>query len=353
MRSRGFLSRVLPILGVAAFTVLTAGMAFAESSSADAAAAQALFDSAKQLMAAGKYADACPKLEESQRLEPGTGTLLNLANCYEQVGKLTTAWTTFLSAASAAKTSGQPDRESVARQRAAVLATKLSKIVIDVAAGEKIAGIEVRRDGMAVGRPQWGLPIPADQGPHRIEVSAPGRKPWVHEIILKGSDTLTVTVPDLQAETAPAAPTPAVPPQAAPPPVAPPPAAPAPTPPDSASKPRDESTGLGAQRAVAIAAAGVGVAGIAVGAVFGLQAKSKRDEAAPYCDGSTCFDSTGVNLKNDARSAGTISTIGFVAGGVGLVGAAVLWFTAPSRSAKTATAQLGIGPASVVLRGSW
>src|SRR5580704_16380113 len=64
----------------------------------DKAAATALFDDARKLLADGKVAEACRKLEESRRLDPLPGTVLNLATCHEREGLAASAVAEFYEA---------------------------------------------------------------------------------------------------------------------------------------------------------------------------------------------------------------------------------------------------------------
>ena len=72
-------------------SLTSAGAALAEPSAADRSAAQALFEQARDLMKQDKAAEACPKLEESQRLDPGVGTQFNLAECYVKMHRTASA----------------------------------------------------------------------------------------------------------------------------------------------------------------------------------------------------------------------------------------------------------------------
>jgi hypothetical protein len=305
--------------------------------SADSAAAQMLFDDAKQLMADGKYAQACPKLEESQRLDPTSGTLINLAACYEKDGRIATAWATFRDAATAASRAGNLDREKAARERATALGRQLSKIVIVVSGADKTPDIEVKRDGTVVGKALWGSAIPADGGTHTVTVSAPNLKTWEKKFDLKSSgDTVTITVPQLESSLAsPAAPQPAgaQPPQ-----------------PDATVSVEPRTGTLSGQKVGAMAAAGVGLAGIVVGSIYGLTAFSKHDEAAKVCT-PYCTDQAGLDLKADSMHAGNIATAAFIVGAVGLAGGTVLWLT--DRSGKSSAPQVGIGPTGLVVKGAW
>src|SRR6476661_8517539 len=64
-------------------------------SSARADDSKALFEEGRALAKAGNYTDACDRFERSEQLAPANGTEINLADCYEHVGKLQAAYDLF------------------------------------------------------------------------------------------------------------------------------------------------------------------------------------------------------------------------------------------------------------------
>ncbi len=298
----------------------------------DPAAAQALFYEARTLMQKGRWAEACPKLEESLRLDHGIGTAYNLADCHEHVGKLATAWSGFLDVAAQSKAAGQAQREKVARERAQKLEPRLPKLVVDVRTAPP--GLTVERDGVALGSAAFGTAIPVDPGSHKVVATAPGRVPFETTIDAKESRTARVVVSDL-----PLAPAPAV--AAVPP--APTPAAPVTKPalePASTTMttsatnlhatafPEPEIERGGTQRTIGWVTLGAGVAGLAAGGYFGLRSLDKRNASRDSCNGDLC-NAAGVELRDDAIRAGNTATIASVAGGAAVVGGLVLVLTAP------------------------
>jgi hypothetical protein len=339
------ISRVLLLTGA----TLLASNAYA----GDPAAAQQLFSDAKKLIAENKWADACPKLEESQRLDPGMGTQFNLANCYEHVGKTASAWAAFIEVAGQAKAAGQAPREKAARDRANELEPKLSKLTVTVRSVEP--GLKITRDGLEVGRGQWGAPLPIDPGEHRIAASAPGKKPFERVVrVAPDAKTVTVDVPQLADEPVAQAPVVVAPVPAAPPPET----TTATTSTETVASPEGGSA-WSSQKTLGLVAGGVGIVGLGIGAGFGLASKAKHDdaEANGHCIGDRC-DAEGVDLRHQAVSNGTISTIAFVSGGVLLAGGAILFFTAPKSERASTTARIQaapmVGPTSgFMVRGSF
>jgi hypothetical protein len=326
---RRFVARLSIALAGATLPVCAwEGSVRAEASPADKAAAQSLFDEGRKLMSAGKFAEACPKLAESQKLDPGVGTQFNLADCYEKVGQTASAWAGFLEAASAAKSMGQADREKVARERAAALASRLSKLTITSTEGASISGLEIKRDGTAIGRALWGTAIAVDPGSHVIEVTAPGKKPWQTTAKVEGDKaSIVVTIPPL--EDAPAA---------APPPV-------------GETMTADASSAGASRRTLGIVVAGVGVVGLGVGTAFALKAKSSNDDSLTHCDpiDKNSCDQQGVDQRTNARSAGNIATVSVGLGIAALVAGGVLYFTAPTGDKPRAMIVPSAGPGSAGL----
>ena len=113
--------------------------------------------------------------------------------------------------------------------------------------------------------------------------------------------------------------------------------------------PPNDSGGMGTQKLLAIVAGGIGIVGLGLGTVFGIMASSQKSDAQSACLSNPCSTQDGVNKWSTAGSTGNISTIGFIVGGVGVAGAAVLWFTAPSSSST----QVGLGPGILQLKGTW
>jgi hypothetical protein len=314
---------------VSALYLSSAQPAGAQSSSA---AARVLFREARALMDKGRFAQACPKLEESLRLDDGMGTQFNLAHCWEQIGRTASAWGMFLDVAAAASAAQQRKREVAARARADALEPNLTRILIQVT--EPVPeGLVVKRSGEEVGHGSWGAAVPVDPGPIRVEASAPGRLPWATEVAANGkAETVTVNVPLLEEEKVEVpAEVPLVAEEAAP-------------------VRTDPGPGISNGRIVTSTVfAALGVGGVITGTVFGLKANSETAAARELCvggeSGSVCsrdeslagFDGGAAEkreLDEHRKSADRAALIGYIGWGVGaagLIGSAVVLLTAPSR----------------------
>jgi hypothetical protein len=290
--------------------------AMAQSPS-DKALAQSLFDEGKKLMGEEKYAEACPKLAESQKLDPGGGTLLNLAVCHQKEGKTATAWAEFEEALSQAKKEGRAEREAFAREHIAEIEPKLSRLTIAVTpAAANVAGLQVKLDGGAIGKAAWGAAIPVDPGKHTLEATAPGKKTWTGDVeIGADADKKSIEVPALAD-------------------------APAEAPKTTTTNTTTDVTPSN-QKTIGFIVGGVGVVALGVGAVFGIRSFSKWSERNDNCPNDVC----NAKAKEAADSATTSANIANVGVGVGLVAIGVgafLILTAPSAPEKTASKPLSI-----------
>ncbi|MBI5532684.1 MAG: hypothetical protein HY898_08225 [Deltaproteobacteria bacterium] len=305
---------------------------------AQTAAAEALFDEARKLTMAGNYRDACPKFEESQRIEPGIGTQFNLADCYEKIGRTASAWAAFLDVSYAAKQSGQAERERVARERAQALVPRLGKLVINAPA-DAAAGLRITRDGLVVGAGQWATAVPVDPGNHLIEATAPKRKSWSASVQVSEGAVATLAVPQLEVMPDP-------PPRT--------------LPPATIAYDRSSSSASSTQKTFAVFLGGVAVTGLTVGSIYGLMARSKNEDSMAYCSQKTLCSEQGVSLRDHARGDAAVSTVAFSVAAAAIVGGVVLWTTSGTSKSGQASAR-GVkavahptwSGAQLGLEGSW
>lgn len=283
----------------------------------DLARADSLFNAAKALLDSGQYVDACAKFAESKRLAPGLGVTLYLADCYERIGRIASAWTEFRSAEGLARQRSDK-RADVARARAQTLEPKLDRLTITVAPNLPQSGLQILRDGASVSPEEWSLAVPVDPGDHVVVVSSPGHAQRTISAHV-GPETPNATVHiDSLDDSGPATPAPAPAPALA--------LAPAPASPPEPPRPDPGAT----QRWIGVGVGGAGVVGLALGTVFGLTARSKLDQSnSGPCDSADRCDANGLSLRNDASGAATVSTIAFAVGGVAVAGGIVLYLTAP------------------------
>jgi hypothetical protein len=284
--------------------------AAAPSNAGQRAAAEALFNEGIALLEQGQAAAACPKLEESQRLDAGVGTLLYLGDCYRTLGRTASAWGTFLEAAYAARAT-HDEREAVALEQAKGLEAQLSYLTLELSPQPGVA-VELKQDGRVVGQGLWGTKVPVDPGEHTLEARAQGYEPWWDKVVIPpGPSSQTLRVPAL---------------------VRLPEIAEVPSAPAGASASTDAADVAAAPyRTVAWVLVGTGGAALLTGGIFALLAGSDDRAADAHCrsdDPSLCNE-RGVELGDAARTKAAIAGAGAVIGVLGIAGGVTLLLAAP------------------------
>jgi hypothetical protein len=332
-------------LVAAAITVAWVAPAAAQAAG-DAAMAESLFREGKRLSSEHKYAEACPKFEESYKLDHGLGTLLNLASCHESDGKPASAWAEFSEAMSQAKRQGDNDRAQLADEHMKALEPKLAHVSIGVAPGANVPGLVIKFDSRELSAAALGLQIPVDPGKHLLEAAAPGKQSYSQTFETPTAATvLAVTVPALQD----------APSNAAAPPVTP--AAAAPGVPASAAIPSSPTNPRNGNRHTGLIVSGVATGAFAVGAVVtGILYSSKRSDFNSANDNN---DDTRFDKRSSAQTLGTVNLV--FAGGTLVSAGFLVYFLATSGShegAPSARARLNVVPlvapngAGLLLRGA-
>ena len=316
------------VLGALASLVLAASTASAADPPAPSASTKeqvlTLYNQGKELLEAGKTAEACQAFESAKRLDfAAINLILRLGDCYERLGRTASAYSQYQQAASLAA-AAKDARRSTAEERVAAVEPRLARVAVALAPGS--AGVIVRRNGEILAGDRLGKPEPVDPGRYTFEATATGKKAWTTTREIAPSTTIAVEVPALEVAAIAALPT-------------------APTSPEAPSSPR---------RAIGIALGGVGLVGLGVGAAFGVKALSNlaASKANGHCDADSFCDDVGFQLRRDAQDAGTVSTVTIALGATAAVAGAILWITAPSSTKAPAPKSSSLPPISRVRAGA-
>jgi len=303
------------------------------------ARAEARFHEGERLFDAKQYPEACAAFDESERLDPQLGTLLNLAFCQETAGKTASAWREYSAGSVWGEQRGQHDRAAWALSRAFDVGKRLPLVLLVLAPEASGAdGTSIRIDDDVVPVSDWFSPLPLDPGQHTLLVSAPGhRSQQIALLVAEGPSTQNVSVPTLE-------PLPSSPALA------------------TAEAPQPGPSRGDGQRVVGWVGLGLGVAALGLGTYYGIMTLSKKSDASGHCAGPEC-DATGVADQDEAHRDATVSTLAF---GVGLASLGVgAWLTltaasppppsSPPPPPVRAAIQPLLGPrlAGVGMVGSW
>lgn len=273
----------------------------------------------------GKCEEAHPHLVESLRLDAKAITLINLADCEEKLGKLAAALSHWIDARSRAQAEGARPIEEESEQRATALEPRLARLTVVLSRGAPKDAV-VERDGVELGGPSLGIPLPVDPGVHAIVVRAKGRPDTTTRITLSEGETKRVEMDVATAST---------------------PVVVAPSEPAAAGPTTTPSTP--SVSPLVFVGFGVAAAGVGVGAITGLMAMSAGSQAKSDCPSLKCDRGTLDDIEA-GRSLGTVSTISFVVAGAGAaVGVyGLLW---GGKAKRDATVGVSLAPSNITLGG--
>jgi hypothetical protein len=284
MRYRVF----LPLVAVALSTALPAA-----ADGTDPAAAAALFQEGRDAAKRGDYASACPKLADSYRLDPAPGTLLNLADCNEHLGKLASAWQLFQQAAE--HLTPTDTRMPVAKQRIAALEARLPRLAVSLSA-DAPPGTKVTRDAVELGGGSLNTALPVDPGEHVVVATAPDREDRRYTVKVEQGKTERLVVEPGD------------------------PVVRSPAPKEKGQAPDvvapQGPTGLGKVGTVGIVVGAVGLAGLGVAIGTGLMLPGKQSIVDAHCGSDNLCDKIGYEAATGGKTLAAVNTAMWFVGGI-------------------------------------
>ena len=302
------------------------------ASAEDRAAARQHYKQAQDLKKKGQLAESCQHLEEVERLDPKLPTLLELAECTEQLGKVVEAQAFWALARDRAKHDEKPQSRARAESRLAAVQKRVAHLTLQLAPA---AGAQVLCDDVVVEPAALSAALPLNPGDHVVVVKLAGHEDAKYAVKL--ADGANQTLPIAPGPTAgsraapPPAPSPAPAPSASAPAPSLPPAGPAAASEPPAQAPASTSWWSGERKAgVVIGAVGLAALGGGSALYFVTKGDKKRQDSLV-----------------DSRLA--LSAVSVVSGGVLLLSGVVI-LAGASSAPPAEHARLKLTPTLLVAR---
>lgn len=281
--------------------------------------ADQLFKKGKKLLADKKYPEACSAFEESDRLDPGIGAKLNVARCYQEWGKLATAWQWFSTAEQMA-TDAKDVRTSKIHALVEELDASVPRLTVKAPPDADTRGVVIKLDGVALDISALGAERRVDPGPHQIEYVVNGTsRTKVVPVERGGSSEITLDLPKkLQA-----------------------------------SNPETGSGGAAAggaqdpsRRHIGLGVSGAGVLAMGIAGIVTLRARSDYKYAlSTHCRGDRDMcDAEGESVTHGARFRANIATVVTLGGLAAVAGGLFLYFTPSDSAPRRAEHALYLAP---------
>lgn len=305
----------------------------AAQSEADKTTARALAVEAQQALDAKRYAEAADKFGRAEKLFHAPTLVVGLARAYVGMGKYVEAMEAYNEVIREPMAADAPEpfltAKSDAKAEIQGLEAKIGWVTLRV---EGPSDPAVELDGQSVSVASLGVRRAINPGDHVVRVSAPGWLTAEERFAMSagGSEEVVVTLEE-------GADDPGVVPAGS-----------GPSPTVDGSSP--DTVGDGGTSTLTIlgwTGIGVGGAGILVGAITGGLAMGKRGELGDNCSEAGECGPEQQSTLDSYRTMGTVSTIGFIAGGVLAAAGTVLLIVAPSDDVE---AEVGLGRAGVRVR---
>lgn len=262
--------------------------------------ADQLFKKGQKLLGEKRYAEACTAFEDSDRIDPEIGAKLNVARCYQEWGKLATAWRWYADAEQMASKAGDKRTPKI-HALIEELERDVPHLTLVLPPDADTDHLAIRLDGVPLALATVGDDLRVDPGSHEITIIVEGRaRPRTIQVPRGDHSRISLDVPTRVRARRTAAPEPAADPGRT-------------------------------RRLIGLGASGAGVVAVGIAGIATLRARSDYQHALHgYCnDAPDMCDPTGLSRTHSARHRANIATAVTLLGTAAVAGGLYLYFTTP------------------------